>query len=54
MRDNDDGTSRIMLVPAARSADVLTAVGWHGAVNYIQPKSLVVLVGLTGRHVTRR
>jgi hypothetical protein len=41
VRDNDDGTSRIMLVPAARGADVLTAVGWDGAVNYIQPKSLL-------------
>jgi Domain of unknown function (DUF4253) len=38
---NDDGTSRIMLVPAVRGADVLTAVGWDGAVNYIQPKSLL-------------
>ena len=36
VRENDDGTSRIMLVPAARSADVLTAVGWQGAVNYVQ------------------
>jgi hypothetical protein len=33
--------SRIMLVPAARSADVLTVVGWHGAVNYVQPISLL-------------
>lgn len=41
VRDNDDGSSRIMLVPAARSADVLTAAGWHGAVNYIQPASLL-------------
>jgi hypothetical protein len=38
VRENDDGTSRIMLVPAARSADVLTAVGWCGAVNYIHEK----------------
>jgi hypothetical protein len=37
--DNDDGTSRIMLVPAARSADVLSASGWDGALNYVQPKS---------------
>jgi hypothetical protein len=41
VRDNDDGSSRIMLVPSARSADVLTAVGWLGAVNYIQPPSLL-------------
>ena len=34
VRGTDDGTSRIMLVAAARSADVLTAVGWGGAVNY--------------------
>jgi hypothetical protein len=34
VRDNDDGTSRIILVAAARGADVLTAVGWEGAVNY--------------------
>lgn len=44
VRDNYDGTSRIMLVPAARSADVPTAVGWDGAVNYIQPVSLLSLV----------
>src|SRR5260370_3573000 len=36
VRDNDDGTSRIMLVPAARSADVVTAVGWQGPLNYTQ------------------
>jgi hypothetical protein len=41
VRENDDGTSRIMLVPVARSADVLTAVGWHGPVNYIQENSLL-------------
>jgi hypothetical protein len=41
VRENDDGTSRIMLVPAARSADVVTAVGWDGAVNYIQPKPVI-------------
>jgi hypothetical protein len=40
----DDGTSRIMLVPAARSADVLTAVGWRGAVNHIQEKFLLSAV----------
>ncbi|MGH3172091.1 MAG: DUF4253 domain-containing protein, partial [Trebonia sp.] len=34
VRENDDGTSRIMLVPAARGADVLTAVGWYGAMNH--------------------
>jgi hypothetical protein len=31
---NDDGTSRIALVPAARSADVITAAGWMGPCNY--------------------
>jgi len=41
VRENDDGTSRIMLVPAARSADVLTAVGWQGAVNYVQETFLL-------------
>jgi hypothetical protein len=34
VRENDDGTSRIMLVAAPRSADVLTAIGWYGAANY--------------------
>jgi hypothetical protein len=34
LRDNDDGTSRILLVPAARSADVITAVGWMGPCNF--------------------
>jgi len=28
--ENDDGTSRIMLIPAIRSADVVTAMGWRG------------------------
>jgi hypothetical protein len=41
VRENDDGTARIMLVAADRSADVLTAVGWQGAVNYVQPGSLL-------------
>jgi hypothetical protein len=41
IRDNDDGSSRIMLVPAARSADALTSAGWQGALNYIQPPSLL-------------
>jgi hypothetical protein len=31
---NDDGTSRVVLIPAARSADVITAVGWKGSCNY--------------------
>jgi len=44
VRDNDDGTSRLILVAAARSADVLTAAGWDGAVNYIQPKSVLSCV----------
>ena len=34
VRDNEDGTSRIMLVPAARGADVVTAVGWQGPLNF--------------------
>jgi hypothetical protein len=33
---SDDGTSPIMLVPAARSADVISAVGWQGPVNYTE------------------
>lgn len=36
VRDHDDGTSRILLVPAARSADVVTALGWHGPTNYTE------------------
>jgi hypothetical protein len=42
--ENDDGTSRIMLVPAARGADVLTAVGWHGPVNYTEDMELLSAV----------
>jgi Domain of unknown function (DUF4253) len=34
VREHEDGTSRIMLVPAARSADVITAVGWQGPLNF--------------------
>lgn len=34
LRETDDGTSRIMLVPAARGADLITAVGWVGPCNY--------------------
>jgi hypothetical protein len=34
VRDHEDGTSRIMLVPAARSADVITSVGWQGPLNF--------------------
>jgi hypothetical protein len=34
--DHDDGASRIVLVPAARSADVVTAVGWQGSLNYTE------------------
>jgi hypothetical protein len=33
VRDNEDGTSRIMLVPAARGADVVTSLGWQGPLN---------------------
>lgn len=36
VRGHDDGTSRIMLVPAARSADVVTAVGWQGPLNHTE------------------
>lgn len=34
VRDHEDGTSRIMLVPAARSADVITSAGWQGPLNF--------------------
>jgi hypothetical protein len=34
VRATDDGTSRVLLAPAARSADVVTAVGWLGPCNY--------------------
>jgi hypothetical protein len=34
VRDSDDGPSRVLLVPAARSADLITAVGWQGTCNY--------------------
>jgi uncharacterized protein DUF4253 len=34
VRNHDDGTSRIVLVPAARSADVVTALGWQGPLNF--------------------
>jgi hypothetical protein len=33
---NDDGTSRIMLVPVTRSADVVTALGWQGPLNHTE------------------
>jgi hypothetical protein len=34
--DHDDGTSRLLLVPVARSADVATAIGWQGSVNHTE------------------
>jgi hypothetical protein len=34
VRDQEDGTSRILLVPAARSADVITSAGWQGPLNF--------------------
>ena len=34
VRDHEDGTSRIMLAPAARGADVITSVSWQGAFNF--------------------
>jgi len=34
VRDHEDGTSRIMLAPAARGADVITSVSWRGAFNF--------------------
>ncbi len=38
----DDGTSRrILLVPAARSADVITAAGWLGPCNYTNDMPLL-------------
>jgi hypothetical protein len=33
---HDDGTSRIMLVPVTRSADVLTVLGWQGPLNHTE------------------
>lgn len=41
VRENDDGMSRIMLVRADRGADVLTAVGWQGALNYVEEPVLL-------------
>jgi hypothetical protein len=41
VRATDDGTSRIMLVPAARSADLITAVGWKGPCNYTNDMPLL-------------
>lgn len=35
----DDGTARLLLVPARRSADVLTALGWQGPVNHSDEKA---------------
>jgi len=37
----DDGTSRVMLVPAARSADLIAAVGWKGPCNYTNDMPLL-------------
>jgi hypothetical protein len=34
--DHDDGASRLLLAPAARSADVVTVVGWQGSVNHTE------------------
>lgn len=34
VRDKDDGMSLIMLVPVARSADLITALRWLGPCNY--------------------
>jgi hypothetical protein len=33
---HDDGTSRIMLVPAARGADAVAALGWQGPLNHTE------------------
>ncbi len=44
LRDNNDGTSRIMLVPAARSADVITALGWFGPCNFTNDTPLLSAV----------
>jgi len=32
--DHDDGTSRLLLVAADRSADVITVAGWQGPLNH--------------------
>lgn len=34
--DSGDGTSRLLLVPAARGADVLAVVGWTGSLNHTE------------------
>ncbi len=34
--DHDDGASRLLLVPAERSADVVTAAGWAGPLNHCE------------------
>ncbi len=41
VRETDDGTSRVMLVPAARSADLISAVGWMGPCNYTNDMPLL-------------
>lgn len=41
VRDHEDGTSRLILVPAARSADVITSVGWQGPVNHTNDMALL-------------
>ena len=44
VRDHDDGASRAMLVPAARSADVVTAIGWQGPLNHTEDMALLSAV----------
>ncbi len=44
VRANDDGRSRIMLAAAPRGADVLTAVGWPGALNHTGDVDLLAAV----------
>jgi hypothetical protein len=44
VRATDDGTSRVMLVPAARSADVVTVAGWLGPCNYTNDMPLLSAV----------
>jgi hypothetical protein len=41
VRATDDGTSQVILVPAARGADVLTVTGWLGPCNYTNDTPLL-------------
>jgi hypothetical protein len=52
---NDDGASPIMLVPATRSADVISAMGWRGPLNYTEdmPRLSAILRSWEDRFGTR-